>query len=116
MTFVFCLVSVSTGVWLAVLNWRCFYAAFVEKRPSPSWVPVLGGALIFTGLYFWPGAPKPGLAWLAFALDWGSLPGIGHAAYFHSRRVIRAREAAKLAAAEGQPEDTLSAEQEQERK
>jgi hypothetical protein len=47
---------------------------------------LLGGILVFLGFYFFPGNPMSSLAWLAFLIDWGSLPGIGHAIVYHQLR------------------------------
>ena len=38
---------------------------------------------MFLGFYFFPNNSMKSLAWLAFLLDWGSLPGIGHAIVYH---------------------------------
>ena len=83
---ILCVFSLLIGNWLILLNWRCFYMAFIKKQPSPSWIPLLGGILAFLGFYFFPGNPMSSLAWLAFLIDWGSLPGIGHAIVYHRIR------------------------------
>ncbi|CAM4204658.1 hypothetical protein ACAN107058_23725 [Paracidovorax anthurii] len=38
---------------------------------------------MFFGFYFFPGNPMSKFAWVAFLLDWGSLPGVGHAIVYH---------------------------------
>ena len=78
-----CALLLLVGTWLVFLNWRCFYVAFIKKQPSPSWIPLLGGILMFLGFYFFPNNSMSSLAWLAFLLDWGSLPGIGHTIVYH---------------------------------
>lgn len=78
-----CALLFLVGTWLVFLNWRCFYVAFIKKKPSPSWIPLLGGILMFLGFYLFPDNLLSSLAWLAFVLDWGSLPGIGHAIVHH---------------------------------
>ena len=83
MMAVLCTVSILIGLWLAFLNWRCFYLAFIKKTYSSSWIPLLAASLLFVGIYFYPNNPMQNLAWLTFFADWGSVPGIGHAIYFH---------------------------------
>ena len=78
-----CALLLLVGTWLSFLNWRCFYVAFIKKQPSPSWIPLLGGMLAFIGFSLFPNNPMSSLAWLAFLLDWGSLPGIAHAIVYN---------------------------------
>lgn len=83
MITIFCSLSILIGVWIAILNWRCFYLGFVKKEYSPSWIPLFGGGLMFLGFYFFPDNHFKHLAFFAFFLDWGSFPGIGHAIIYH---------------------------------
>ncbi|WP_353233366.1 hypothetical protein [Diaphorobacter ruginosibacter] len=78
-----CTLSLLVGIWIALLNWRCFYIGLVKKAYSPSWIPLLGGIFMFLGFYFFPNNPVKHMAFIAFLLDWGSLPGIGHAIIYH---------------------------------
>ncbi|MEN5181276.1 hypothetical protein ABE501_16015 [Comamonas testosteroni] len=78
-----CFLSLLIGVWIAFLNWRCFYIGFIKREYSPSWIPLVGGIFMFLGFYFFPKNPIDHLAFIAFLLDWGSLPGIGHAIIYH---------------------------------
>jgi len=82
-----CVIAICLGLWLVALNWYCFYKAFVQNEPSPSWIPLLGGVLLCLGFYFYPGNSYKKWSFLAFAIDWGSVPGLLHAAYFHVRRI-----------------------------
>lgn len=81
-----CFLSLLAGIWIAFLNWRCFYVGLLRKENSPSWIPLLGGIFMFLGFYFFPGNTAKHLAFIAFLLDWGSLPGIGHAIVYHQFR------------------------------
>jgi hypothetical protein len=47
---------------------------------------LLGGMLAFIGFSLFPNNPMSGLAWLAFLLDWGSLPGIAHAIVYNLKK------------------------------
>jgi hypothetical protein len=82
---VFATASLAVGVWLSLLNWRCFYVGFFLEKPVSSWIPFLGGILMFLGLFFLPGNPLSAFAWIVFFLDWGSIPGCVHAAYYYSK-------------------------------
>lgn len=84
MVQVFAIASLAFGLWISLLNWRCFYVGFVLKKPAPSWIPALGGAFMFLGFFFLPGNPLSSMAWIAFFVDWGSIPGCLHAALYHS--------------------------------
>jgi len=75
------------GIWLAFLNWRCFYVGFVKKEDSPSWIPLLGGVCLFLGFFFFPNNPKSNYAWLAFLLDWGCLPGFVYSIYYYNAHI-----------------------------
>lgn len=71
------------GLWLILLNWLVFYRSFIQRRPSPSWMPLLGGLLLCAGFLIIPGNQYRSLWWLAFIIDWGSAPGISHAIIWH---------------------------------
>jgi hypothetical protein len=83
MMTIFCSGLISIGLWLTYLNWRCFYLAFIKKAHSSSWIPLLAGIFLSLGFYFFPGNSVKNLAWIAFLIDWGSLPGISHAIFYH---------------------------------
>lgn len=76
----------SAGVWVICVNWRIFWTCHVRKRHSPSWLPILGGLLVGIAFVIWPKNPVRWLAWVAFVLDWGSVPGIGYSIYWHLAR------------------------------
>ena len=78
-----CIALMALGSWLIILNWGCLYAACIRKKPSPSWIPVVPGFLLFSGIWFYPENTYAGHAWIAFVVDWGSLPGMLHTAYSH---------------------------------
>jgi hypothetical protein len=83
MMYVLCSGMILVGLWLACLNWHCFYLAFIKKVYSPSWIPLLAGILLFLGFYFYPENSMSSFAWGAFLVDWGSVPGICHAILYH---------------------------------
>jgi len=84
MKIIVCSLLLFIGSWLTLLNWQCFYIGFIRKQQSPSWIPLVGGWSIFLGFCFFPGNSISDLAWLAFFIDWGCVPGIGHAILYHA--------------------------------
>lgn len=76
----------SAGLWLIVINWLIFWKMQIRKEHAPSWTPLLGGALLYTAITIWPENPLRWIAAFAFVLDWGSVPGLGHALWFHRIR------------------------------
>jgi hypothetical protein len=58
------------------MNASIFWSAFVRRRKSPSWIPIIGGLCGAISLAI---VPLPGAKWwwwLPLILDWGSIPGI----------------------------------------
>jgi len=71
------------GLWLIVLNWTVFWRRHIRKQSSSSWIPLLGGALLCAGFVVVPNNPCRWLWWLAFVVDWGSVPGITYSVVWH---------------------------------
>ncbi|MEJ8292151.1 hypothetical protein WKI45_04940 [Delftia tsuruhatensis] len=69
-------VIILCGLWIISMNWYVFYIGFIRKRKSPSWIPLLGGVFLFFGLYFFLDKGRENMAWIAFFIDWGSVPGL----------------------------------------
>jgi len=73
------------AAWLIALNWWSFYLSFIRKMKAPSWIPLLGGLLAWAGVSLIPDREMWAVGWIALILDWGSIPGIAHAIYVHTR-------------------------------
>ena len=66
------------GGWITILNWAIFWRRHVQKRESPSWVPLLGGALLCFGFILLPANEYRWWGLLGFVVDWGGLLGIAY--------------------------------------
>lgn len=64
------------GIWILIINWRIFWSICIKKKKAPSWTPLLSGALLCSAFVLLPYNPYRWLWWVAFLIDWGSLPGI----------------------------------------
>jgi len=84
-----CFLLLLVGSWLMFLNWKCFYTGFVKKQPSPSWIPLAGGGFVFIGICIFPSNSMNNFAWLVLFIDWGCIPGIGHAILYHVYHKIK---------------------------
>lgn len=73
------------ATWIAVLNWSVVAKRHVLKRPGGSWIPFVGGVLGAAAIFILPVRELHGYWWVPFLLDWGSAPGLLHAAYAHWR-------------------------------
>jgi len=76
------------GAWIAMFNARVF-VALIKKQPAPSWLPLIGGLAGAVGVYMLPLPWARTFWWIPLLLDWGSIPGLTHAIFWHSRRVWR---------------------------
>jgi hypothetical protein len=65
-----------TGLWLFILNWKVFWNSLVKRKTTASWIPLLAGCLLCVAFLIFPFNSNRWLCWLAFVIDWGSLPGI----------------------------------------
>jgi hypothetical protein len=63
-------------IWLASMNASVFWATFVQKKKTSSWIPVIGGACGAISLAIVPVQGASWWWWLPLILDWGSIPGI----------------------------------------
>jgi hypothetical protein len=66
-----------------VANASVLWIWYIQKRRPPSWVPLVAGLSGAIGLWVLPVAAAHRWWWLPLVLDWGSLPGIGHALLYH---------------------------------
>ena len=71
-----------TGIWISALNWAVFWKRHIRGLKASSWIPLLGGGLIFTGLLALPLKGNSEWCWIPLLLDWGCAPGIGYSLYF----------------------------------
>ena len=78
------------GLWLSILNWIALVRRLSSKKPSPSWIPLLGGLLGFGAVLLAPNAALIRFWWLPFLIDGGSAPGFAVTlAWTISRRLRR---------------------------
>jgi hypothetical protein len=56
------------------------FKSLVLRRPAPSWIPLIGGLSGLGALVFFPANLAHRLWWIPLVLDWGSVPGMVHAA------------------------------------
>lgn len=82
-------IFLAAGVWLSALNAGVFWKVHVRKQEASSWIPLLGGVFGVFGLLLLPFEAVHRWWWVPLCLDWGSLPGIGHALLFHLFRQFR---------------------------
>lgn len=80
----------AAGVWISTLN---AYVAFrywcVDSTSVPSMIPLIGGSILALGIYLVPYPQVSKWFWVAFVIDYGCILGMGYAALWHARRVIR---------------------------
>jgi len=68
---------------LAISNGRIFIFGLLLRRHQPSWIPLIGGGCGVAAVLLVPVASVQEWWWVPLLLDWGSLPGIGHAIVWH---------------------------------
>jgi len=61
-------------LWLSLLNWHALIRQTMG-RPSPSWVPLLGGVLGVLALWIAPGQDLDRFLWVPLVVDGGCAPG-----------------------------------------
>jgi hypothetical protein len=67
-----------SSAYIIVLNWVVF-ARKINGRHAGSWTPLIGGGLGAVALAVSPVEALRGYWWIPLILDWGCLPGFGHA-------------------------------------
>lgn len=79
----------SAGAWLAILNWF----AMVRRIGvgAPSWIPLLGGALVARAALVQPLGWVARYWWVSFLVDAGSIPGLLWTVTWHVRRKLSAK-------------------------
>src|ERR1700686_92627 len=70
-------------IWVSILNARVFWKRHIQKKESPSWIPLLGGGCGSVALLLLPQPAAHPWWWLTLVVDWGSLPGIAYSAVYH---------------------------------
>ncbi|MFP4107280.1 MAG: hypothetical protein ACLFVU_14500 [Phycisphaerae bacterium] len=74
---------------LAVFNGYSAVRLHLMHRWVPSWVPLIGGIAGAVGIAVMPVRGSIWWSWLPLVLDWGSLPGLTHTAWFYLIRLPR---------------------------
>ena len=69
-----------------VANGETVVRGFVLKERTPSFVPLIGGLAGVLSIMICPARAVHSWWWLPLLLDWGSVPGIAHALWWHTRR------------------------------
>ena len=64
------------GLWIFVLNWIVFWKRHIKREAASSWIPLLSGCFLCVAFVIFPSNPYRRLWWIAFIIDWGSLPGL----------------------------------------
>lgn len=72
--YTFIIISGFLGLWIILTNWRIFWVNIRKNRHS-SWIPILGGLFLGISFFLIPNNSFRWLFWIAFIIDWGSLPG-----------------------------------------
>jgi hypothetical protein len=75
LAWAFAVVFAFLGLWVIALNVAVFYLQFTRRRQR-SWIPLLGGFLLFLGMAACPLPTVRRLAWLPFILDPGCIFGL----------------------------------------
>ena len=78
-------VSVILLVCFGSISWfngKVCYDGFVRHRHTPSWMPLIAGIFGAAGLLLLPVAGAKRWCWVPFLLDYGSVPGLLHTAWF----------------------------------
>ena len=78
-------------LFIAFVNAGIFVQGYFLKRDTPSWVPLLGGALGAGALLI---CPLPGTSfwwWAPLLADFGCLPGFAFTGWYYLREHLRRR-------------------------
>jgi len=75
-------------LWIAWLNIKVAFKAYVLREPTPSWIPFLGGISGLLGVLCLPVDGARLWWWLPLVLDWGSMPGTLLALLWHGVRAV----------------------------
>jgi hypothetical protein len=78
------------GIYIVVMNWVVFARGMMGLYAG-SWVPLVGGGLGAVALTVLPVVSLRGYWWIPLLADWGSIPGLAHAAAWHLWRAVRLR-------------------------
>ena len=65
----------AASLWLSLLNWYTLIRQTIGK-PSPSWIPLLGGVLGVLALWSAPGNELSRFFWLPLVVDGGCAPAL----------------------------------------
>jgi|BioPla2DNA2_1021312.scaffolds.fasta_scaffold138368_2 tellurite resistance protein TehA-like permease len=79
------------GLLILIGNWKIFINTHIRKKEAPSWTPLLGGILICISFILIPNNLYSRWWWIAFVIDWGSIPGFMETLVWHIWRISKIR-------------------------
>jgi len=74
------IILIALGGYISIGQWIfAIHAFFHPEQKHGSWIPLVGGLMLCAGLATFPGSETVRrLWWIAFFLDWGSVPGFAY--------------------------------------
>lgn len=82
------LILIGVGGYVVVMNWLVVFQWLITKKHS-SWTPLVGGVIAAFGVALIPSDAASRYWWLPLVLDWGSIPGLVHAAGYGVVQMLR---------------------------
>ena len=73
------------SLWIIALNWSAIVKEYVLKRPTGSWIPLVGGVAGVAAIFVLPVAEIHRYWVIPLFADWGSIPGLVHTLLFYAR-------------------------------
>ena|GEM_PF-3092051 len=103
------IITVTISLAIVFYNWYVVLYYYSTKKYAGSWVPLIGGLILCGAFVFIPNNPYVRWWWLAFVIDWGSLPGITYTLLFHFNRIYIKKENDIIAALKNPDTEVLRA-------
>jgi hypothetical protein len=71
---IFSVVLILAGSFAILVNGWIFWESIINKRHTPSVIPIVGGIFAAVGITVFPAERTWMWAWLPIVVDWGGLP------------------------------------------